>query len=101
MGSNSVRPGCHFHRSTGVQLWVPQNKMTLLAALLLSMQASASCKTPLLLAFSKDLHDTLLNYLIMHQDFSIPVLLTFWMGSFFIVRGPPVHCRMFSIIPDL
>ena len=32
---------------------------------------------------------------------SIMAWLTFWPGSFFVVGGCPVYCRMFSSIPDL
>lgn len=37
----------------------------------------------------------------LEQDFSATAVLAFGSGLFLVVRGYPVHCRMFSRIPEL
>lgn len=37
----------------------------------------------------------------LEQGLSTWALVTFWAGSFSVVRGCPVNCRVFSSIPDL
>ena len=56
------------------------DKRALLAVVVVSvltMRGSAGCRIPLLLAPTKDVADTLLNYLIIKPAFSISALLTF------------------------